>query len=149
MLYSTYAYKNDINLKVVTIRILAFLGGCILALLKAACSLPKKELDVNKKNLLVPWEQSYNRLGQIRNQVYNVLCHLFRKVYLLCQHNSWCSGAPNIPKIMLAYIIYQGLSIKSTHSTCWPLKFSYLSPSLYFSLAHSQEEMDQTMITDN
>ena len=53
MLCSTYAYKNDINLKVVTIRILAFLGGCILALLKAACSLPKKELDVNKKNLLV------------------------------------------------------------------------------------------------
>ena len=45
-----YAYKN---LKVVTIRILAFLGGCILALLKTVCSLPKKELDVNKKKLLM------------------------------------------------------------------------------------------------
>ena len=47
-----YAYKNDINLKVVTIRILAF-GGCILALLKVVCSLPKKELHMNKKNLLM------------------------------------------------------------------------------------------------
>ena len=43
--YQTYAYKNDNNLKVVTIRILAFLGGCVLALLKAVCRLPKKELD--------------------------------------------------------------------------------------------------------
>ena len=33
--------KNDNNLQVVTIRILAFLGGCILALLKAVCSLSK------------------------------------------------------------------------------------------------------------
>ena len=24
--------------------------------------------------------------------------HLIRKVYLLCQHNSWCSAAPIIPK---------------------------------------------------
>ena len=29
--------KNDNNLKVVTIRILTFLNGCILALLKAVC----------------------------------------------------------------------------------------------------------------
>ena len=50
---NTYAYKNDINLKMVTIRILAFLGGCILALLKVVCSLLKKELDVNKRNLLM------------------------------------------------------------------------------------------------
>ena len=37
----------------VKIRIVVFLGGCILALLKAVCSLPKKELNVNKKNLLM------------------------------------------------------------------------------------------------
>ena len=37
----------------VTIKIFGFLGGCILALLKAIYSLPKKELDVNKSNLLM------------------------------------------------------------------------------------------------
>ena len=47
---NTYAY---IHLKVVTIRIFVFLSGCILALLKAVCSLPKKEFDVNKRNLLM------------------------------------------------------------------------------------------------
>ena len=45
--------KNDNNyLKVVTIRILAFLGDCILALLKAVCSLSKKILAVNINLLL-------------------------------------------------------------------------------------------------
>ena len=38
--------KNDNNLKVVTIRILDFLSGCILALLKAVCSHLKKILAV-------------------------------------------------------------------------------------------------------
>ena len=45
--------KNDNNLKVVTIRILTFLSGCILALLKALCSPLKKVLDVNIRNLLL------------------------------------------------------------------------------------------------
>ena len=45
--------KNDHSLEVVTVRVLAFLGGCILALLKAVYSLPKQELDVNKRNLLL------------------------------------------------------------------------------------------------
>ena len=38
--------KNDNNLKVVTIRILDFLSGCILALLEAVCSHLKKILAV-------------------------------------------------------------------------------------------------------
>ena len=44
---------NIHNLKVVTFRILAFLGGCVVALLKVACSPPKKILAVNKRNLLL------------------------------------------------------------------------------------------------
>ena len=44
---------NDKNLEVVTIRVLAFLSGCNLALLKAVCNVPKKELDVNIRNLLL------------------------------------------------------------------------------------------------
>ena len=45
--------KNDRSLKVVTFRILAFLSGCIVALLKVVCSPPKKILNVNKRNLLL------------------------------------------------------------------------------------------------
>ena len=44
---------NDNILKVVTIRILAFLSECILALLKAVCSHLKKILAVNIRNLLL------------------------------------------------------------------------------------------------
>ena len=51
--FHTYAYKNDNNLKVVTIRILAFLSGCVLALLKAVCSHLKKILAVYIRNLLL------------------------------------------------------------------------------------------------
>ena len=48
--FHTYAYKK---LKVVTIRILAFLSGCALVLLKALCSTLKKILAVNIRNLLL------------------------------------------------------------------------------------------------
>ena len=48
-----FAYKNDNNLKVVTIRILAFLIGCILALLETVCSPLKNILAVNIRNLLL------------------------------------------------------------------------------------------------
>ena len=51
--FHTYAYKNDNNLKVFTISILAFLSGCVLALLKAACSPLKKILAVYIRNLLL------------------------------------------------------------------------------------------------
>ena len=44
--------KIDNNLKVVTIRILTFLSGCILALLKAICS-PLKEDSCCKHKRLV------------------------------------------------------------------------------------------------
>jgi len=43
--------KNDNNLKVVTVRVLTFLSGCILALLKAVCSPLKKILAVKHKKL--------------------------------------------------------------------------------------------------
>ena len=37
-------FKNDHSLKVVTFRILAFLGGCVVALLKVVCSSPKNTI---------------------------------------------------------------------------------------------------------
>jgi len=83
--------KIDNNLKVVTIRILTFLSGCILALLKAICS-PLKE-DSCCKHKTCYWEWSYSALGWNRLQVW-CFGHLIRKVYLLCQHFSWSSGAP-------------------------------------------------------
>ena len=77
--------KNDNNLKVVTIRILAFLSGCILALLKAVCSPLEKILAVNI-NLLLGMRLQYTWSKAIAS----LQCsgHLIRKVYLLCQHNS-------------------------------------------------------------
>ena len=48
--FHTYGYYN--NSKVVTIRILAFLSGCILLLLKGVCSPLKKTLALNIRNLL-------------------------------------------------------------------------------------------------
>ena len=45
--------KNDNNLKVVTIRILTFLSGCILALLKVVFSPLKKIVAVNVRKLLL------------------------------------------------------------------------------------------------
>jgi len=52
--FYTYAYKNDNNLKVVTIRILPiWCSGCTLALLKAVCSPLKKILAVNVRNLFL------------------------------------------------------------------------------------------------
>ena len=65
---------------VVAIRILTFLSGCILALLKAVCSPLKKILAVNIRNLLLGM-----RLHWLKVQSSD---HLIWKVYLLCQHNS-------------------------------------------------------------
>ena len=78
--------QNDNNLKVLTIRILAFLSGCILALLKALCSHLKKILAVNIRNLLLGMSLQCTWSKEIAN----LQCsgHLIRKVYLLCQHNS-------------------------------------------------------------
>ena len=69
--------------QVVTIRILAFLGSCILALLKAVCS-PLMEIFAG--NLLRGMRLQYTLLKEIAS----LQCsgHLIRKVYLLCQHNS-------------------------------------------------------------
>ena len=97
-------------MKVVAIRIFGFLSGCILALLKAIYSLPKKELDVNKSNLLMG-TRLYSALGLIRRQVCSILDQLIGKVYLLCQHSSSCSEAPITPK-NYASIIYQGLAMR-------------------------------------
>ena len=47
----THASKNDNSLKVVTIKILAFLSGCILAVLKVVCSHLKKILAVNIRRM--------------------------------------------------------------------------------------------------
>ena len=89
-------------MKVGIIRILAFLSGCILALLEAVCCPLKKILVVNIRNLLLGMRLQCTWLQRL--QFCNNVCsgHLIRKVYLLCQHNSCCSGAPIIPKIMLA-----------------------------------------------
>ena len=72
--------ENYNCLKVGTIRILAFLSGCILALLKAVCSLLKKILAVNINLLLgtrlqCTWSK----------EIASLQCfgHLIRKVYLL------------------------------------------------------------------
>ena len=51
--FHTSIKKNDNNLKVVTIRIVAFFSGCILALLKAVGSPLKKILAVKIRNLLL------------------------------------------------------------------------------------------------
>ena len=48
--------KNDNNFKVVTIRILAFLGDCILALLKAVCS-PLKKILLRRMRLQCTWSK--------------------------------------------------------------------------------------------
>ena len=79
-----------------TIKILAFLSGCILALLKAVRSPLKKILAVNMRSLLLGmWLQGTwpKEMASLQHSG-----HLIRKVYLLCQHNSWCSAAPIIPK---------------------------------------------------
>ena len=96
--FHTYGYYN--NSKVVTIRIVAFLSGCILLLLKGVCSPLKKILAVNIRNLL----PGMRLQSTWSNQKASLQCsgHLIKKVYLLCQHNSSCSEAPIIPKIMLA-----------------------------------------------
>ena len=81
--FHTYAYTNGNNLK-----ILSFLSGCILALLKAVCSHLKKILAVNIRNLLLgmrlqcTWSKEIASLqcsGHVPDQ---------ESVYLLCQHNS-------------------------------------------------------------
>ena len=85
--FHTYTHiKNDNNLKVVTIRILAFLSGCVLALLKAVCSPLKKIFAVYIRNLLLGMRLQCTWLKEIAS----LQCsgHLIRKVYLLCQHNS-------------------------------------------------------------
>ena len=74
-------------MKMVTIRILAFFSGCILALLKAVYStLIKKILAVNIRSLLLGMRLQSTWLKEIAS----LQCsgHLIRKVYLLCQHNS-------------------------------------------------------------
>ena len=57
--FHTYvcSIQNDNNPKGLTVKNLTFLGGCILALLKVACSPPKKILAVNKRNLLMGSDQ--------------------------------------------------------------------------------------------
>ena len=74
------------NMKMVTIRILAFFSGCILALLKAVYSTLKKILAVNIRSLLLGMRLQCTWLKEIAS----LQCsgHLIRKVYLLCQHNS-------------------------------------------------------------
>ena len=82
--FHTYAYKN---LEVVTIRILAFLSGCVLALLKAVCSPLKKVFAVNIRNLLLGMRLQCTWSKEIKT----LQCSgsdLIRKVYLLCQHKS-------------------------------------------------------------
>ena len=76
--------KNDNNLKVVTIRILTFLSGCILALLKVVCCPLKKILVVNIRNLLLGMRLHW--LKEIA--ILQSSGHLIWKVHLLCQHNS-------------------------------------------------------------
>ena len=61
----------DNNLKVVTIRIVAFYSGCILALLKAVGSPLKKILALNISNLLLGMR--LRALGRKRLHVCNVL----------------------------------------------------------------------------
>jgi len=71
--------KNDHSLKVVTFRILAFLGDCVVALLKVACS-PPKIIAVNKRNLLLGMRLQCTW----SNEIASLQCsgHLIRKVYL-------------------------------------------------------------------
>ena len=92
--FHTYAYNN---LKVVTIRIFAFLSGFILALLKPTCSPLKKILTVNIRNLLLGMRLQYTWSKEIASL--RCSSHLISKVYLLCQHNSSCSEAPIISKL--------------------------------------------------
>ena len=71
--------KNDNNLKVATIRILAFLSGCILALLEAVYSPLKKilaEKMLRGMRLQCTWSKEIANLQHSG--------HLIRKVYLLC-----------------------------------------------------------------
>ena len=76
--------KNDNTLKVVTIRILTFLSGCILALLKVVCCPLKKILAVNIRNLLLGMRLHWlKEIASLQSSD-----HLIWKVYLLCQHNS-------------------------------------------------------------
>ena len=53
--FHTYAYKNEDNLKVVTIRFFAFLSGCILALLimSIVCNYSSREDSCCKHKKLV------------------------------------------------------------------------------------------------
>ena len=74
--------KNYNCLKVGTIRILAFLSGCILALLKVVCSLLKKILAVNIRNLLLGMRLQCTWSKEIASL--QCFGHLIRKVYLLC-----------------------------------------------------------------
>ena len=80
--FHTYAYiRNDNNLKVVTIKILAFLSDCILALLKAVFSPLKKILAVNMRSLLLGMRLQCNwskKIASLQRSGY-----LIRKVYLL------------------------------------------------------------------
>ena len=78
--------KNDNNLKVVTIRILAFLSGCILALLKAVCSPLKKILAVNIRKLLL----GMSLWCTWSKEIASLQCsgHLIWKIYLSCRDNS-------------------------------------------------------------
>ena len=71
--------KNDNNLKAATIRIFAFLGGCILALLKALCCPLKKILAINIRNLLLGMRLQCTWSKEIAS----LQCsgHLIRKVY--------------------------------------------------------------------
>ena len=82
--------KNDNNLKVVTVRILAFLSGCILASLKAVYTPLKKILVVNIRNLLLGMSGCILALLKAVCKIASLQSsgHLIWKVYLLCQHNS-------------------------------------------------------------
>ena len=78
------------NLKVVTIRILTFLSGCILALLKVVCSPPKEDSCCGQ--MLVTCTGSKATVHLIERvckfAMFAMFGQLIRKVYLICQHNS-------------------------------------------------------------
>ena len=127
--------KNDNTLKVVTIKILTFLSGCFLALLKAVCSpLIKKVLAVNMHlverdcNVLFTWsgkctlapspgESQVLSCSRLRDKIWEwpgdkAKCTYYANI--IAQEHIYqklCSAWPNLPRPTKYYagLIYQGL----------------------------------------
>ena len=99
--FHTYAYKK--LFKVITIRILAFHSGRILALLKAVCSPLNKIFAVNIRNLLLGMRLQCTWSKEIASlQVDKEMCTYYARMILDAKKPYYSQN--------YASIIYQGLT---------------------------------------